>query len=179
MEKLQNTRCYLAGNLEYAKGNPEEWRDYIKEELSPLGITFLDPTKEMFEGSDSESLEPTKCRKRDRENGNYEKLHEIMKEIVRRDLRAIDLSDFVIFKLHPKNPTYGSTHELIVASQQRKPIFIIVDDIKEFPLWLFGLVKERCIFHNMDEVIDHLTDLNTGKVEMDETYWRLLNYEKR
>ena len=122
MNKLKNTICYLCGNMENTE-DAENWRDSFTKDLEKINIKVLNPTRPMFHDQLSESEDMRNKFKKMRENNEFSELHDIMKNIIRRDLRAVDLSTFVIVKLEPNKATWGTTHEVIQASSQRKPIF--------------------------------------------------------
>ena len=44
MNRLNNSRCYLAGAMEKDATNGVEWRQAIQVALADLGICWLDPT---------------------------------------------------------------------------------------------------------------------------------------
>ena len=133
MNMLNGTYCYLGGNLENTD-DAEGWRKILSSHLKSLGVVCLDPTKQMFKNQCAESEDVRKQLKQWRGNCEYEKISDFMKAVIRRDLRAIDISTFTIFKLEPEKPTWGTVHEIVLASQQRKPILILIDEIQKMPL---------------------------------------------
>lgn len=174
MNILNKTICYLAGNLENTS-DAEGWRDRFAKKLSLLGVTPLDPTKKMFLDQLEETEEVRKELKEWRSTGQFDKLHSFMKEIIRRDLRAVDLTTFCIFKLEPSKPSFGTIHELVVASQQRKPLLFLIDDIKQMPLWLVGLINMNYVFENEEDLFNYLNLVNNGKISLDTKYWKILS----
>jgi hypothetical protein len=173
MNILKKTTCYLAGNLENTS-DAEDWRNRFAKKLSLLGVTALDPTKKMFLDQLEETEEVRNELKKWRETGQFDKLHSFMKDIIRRDLRAVDISTFCIFKLEPSKPSYGTIHELVIASQQRKPLLFLIDDIKQMPLWLIGLVNMNYVFQNEEDLFIYLNLVNENKIALDTKYWKIL-----
>lgn len=174
MKKLKNTIVYLAGNLE-STSDAENWRNSLTEKLTPFGVKVLDPTKKIFNDQISETEESRQQLKKWRENGDYHLVAPFMKEIIRRDLRAVDMSNFLICRLEPTKVTWGTTHEIVVASQQRKPILMILEDKTLMPLWLMGLVNMDFVFDNEEELMSYIKDLDSGKKFMDSKYWKILH----
>ena len=175
---LKGTLCYLGGNLEYT-ADAEGWRDSLTKKLNNLGIKCLDPTKQTLINQAAETEEDRKQLKEWRAAGEFEKIHDFMISVIRRDLRLIDYSSFVIFQLEPDKPTFGTVHELSISSVQRKPILIIIRDRKTMPLWLMGLINMDFVFESQDELIDYLIKIDNGEVELDSKYWKLLTEELR
>lgn len=174
MNILNKTYCYLGGNLENTN-DALGWRALLTQKLEELGVICLDPTRQMFRGQIAETEESRLELKQWRENGEIDKIQPFMKEVVRRDLRAIDISCFTIFRLEPTKPTWGTVHEIVVAVQQRKPVLILIDDIKQFPLWFMGIINMDYVFTNINDLIDYLRKVNSGETPIDDKYWKILD----
>lgn len=179
MNILNKTKVYLAGNLENAQSNTNTWRDRVKTELKPLNITFLSPLEHMFTDDLPEDESNQLTVKTLRANAEFDEVHLHMKKIIRKDLRLVDISDFFIFNFDIKTPTYGTMHELVLASQQRKPVFISVGDKRQCPLWIMGLFSHKYIYNNVDEIIDVLKKIDAGEIEINNGRWRLLKSDFR
>ncbi len=174
---LAGTRCYLGGNLEHTDAKP--WRPILKNRLTSIGVSCLSPTETMFEGQQAETPEFRAELLKNRELGNLQLVHESMRPIIQRDLRAIDLCDFCIFRIETDKPTWGTVHEIVVANQQKKPIFIAAGDKGKIPLWLLGLLKPSYFYDDIEEVVAKLFAINVGKVLVDSGRWRILKDEFR
>jgi nucleoside 2-deoxyribosyltransferase len=175
MNILNNTKVYLAGNMEncsddYASG----WRSYVAESLKDLGIKCLSPLDTMFINQPLETEEHRKLLMQYRQNEQYDSVSEYMKGVVQKDLRLIDLSDFVIVNLEISKFTCGTIHELVVAIQQKKPVFMAVGDKKKCPLWLLGTLNHNYIYNHIDEILKTIQDIDSGKHTIDLRKWRLL-----
>lgn len=172
------SRAYLAGNIEFTK-NAFEWRQKLTDDLKGFGIKVLDPTKPCFRDQLKEDVETMAELDKMREAGDFKPLQKFMKEVVRRDLRLIDISDFVIFRIEPSKPTFGTIHELIVALNQRKPCLIITKDKKKLPRWLFGIIDLDLVFESDILLIEYLRKIHKGKIKINDKYWRFLLPELR
>lgn len=165
---------YLAGNMEHTAG-AEGWRDFVKQRLSPIGVNILSPVDTKFLGYPVESRDDILRMKRERRNGNLDTVSEYMKRVIRKDLRLIDLSDFVIVNMEVLKPTFGTMHELVIADQQKKPIFLSISEGRhECPLWILGLVNPKFIYNNIDEVVETILKIDDGSIELNPERWRLL-----
>jgi len=178
---LYKTRAYLAGNMETV-ADFQSWRDEVTVKLNKMGVICLDPSKETFINTRAENEEFRDSLIRLRESdvpGDFEKMQEIMKSIIRKDLRLVDLADFIICFLTPESPTYGTTHELVNAANDRKPIVFVMRDYKKIPLWVSRYSKKSEIFQDIDGLVGYLQEVNDGKVTLDENRWKLLKPEYR
>ncbi|TXT66112.1 MAG: hypothetical protein BAJALOKI3v1_50112 [Promethearchaeota archaeon] len=168
---LNDFTIYLAGPIEYTKDSGVAWRKKIKQYCSDfkLGIDFLDPTdKPVF----ARHINDEKQKSNDLKNeGNWYELRSLMKEIVRTDLRMVDRSDAVIAYINVDIYMCGTMHEIVNASVQHKPIFLIVDGGKKrCPSWLFGLIDYQEMFDSVEECISYLHKIDTGLVKIDNRF---------
>lgn len=175
---LYRTRTYLAGNLEFSS-ETTNWRTQVKQELEPLGIICFDPMQGNFINDQDESDEYRNKIISQRESGNWEEVQNFMKGVIEKDLRLIDIVDFVIFKFEFDKPTYGTTHELIMAQAEKKPIFVVADDKRKVPLWLVGLLPEKYIYDSIESVISTVKLINSGEKPIDSRRWHLLKEKYR
>lgn len=162
---LNKTCTYLAGPIQFTVDGGREWRKDITPLLKDIGIEVLDPTdkqcKYKSEGSDNVLIW-----KQMRENGEYEKLYEYIKnEIIRPDLRMVDVSDFLIAFVHQDIHTCGTYHEIINAINQKKRIFLLSESIDTVPGWLLGLIKPCYVFSSIESIVEHLKNINNGTLE--------------
>jgi nucleoside 2-deoxyribosyltransferase len=172
---LQGAICYLVGPIDFAADAGVGWRKDIINKSDEVGleITYLDPTDKV-EGMIQEVEEEQNLMKKYRQEHNWDEFAGFMKQIVHSDLRMVDYSDFIIMKLDPTIHMCGSYHELVIAVQQKKPVFLIVEGGKEkCPSWIFGILNHKYIYNNVDEVVDMLSSINKG--EHDLSYrWTLI-----
>jgi len=178
MNVLKNTKAYLAGNLENTVDS-QNWRTYVSDKLSVRGIKSLSPVEMTLVNQVGENDEDRLRLKKERSEGKYDEVSSYMKTVVQKDLRLIDLSDFLIINLELSKPTYGTTHELVVATQQKKPIFLSVGDKRECPLWILGIIKHKYIYNNVDEILTMIYQIDSGIKKIESSNWRLLLPEFR
>jgi hypothetical protein len=73
-------------------------------------------------------------------------------------------------------PTYGTIHEIVVARQQRKPVYVVWEGGKESCSgWLMWLVGHHNVFDNVDELITRLDNIAKGRTSYNAKDWLLLD----
>lgn len=175
---LYNTKCYLIGNLE-STNDPSHWRESVAQRLKQIGVKCFDPNKTHFVNQHSETEQDREVLKEMRRKGNWDYVSNYMKNVIRKDLRYVDLSTFLVANIEPSNPTYGTIHEIIQAAQQSKPILFHIDDKHRFPLWLAGLVDTNMVWEDWEHLYAHLEAINSGEIYADPKYWKLLKFHYR
>lgn len=178
-EFLKGTSCYLAGNLEYEEeGKTKEWRRFFEESVKGMGIRCFNPLKEVFNNFPTETQEERRLREALLKNGRHNDhmtIHKSMKAVIRRDLRMVDISDFVVCVLNPKVPTFGTVDEIILCLRQSKPVLLAIEGGKgNIPLWLSGYIHPNWWFDDINQIIQRLTDLNSGEYPINNKYWKIL-----
>jgi hypothetical protein len=99
-------------------------------------------------------------------------------DILRRD----DALGLAVHKLmhtysEMRIPTYGTIHEIVVASLQRKPIFLVWEGngLHGCSAWLMRLVGYKNVFLHVDEMIRHLQAISHGKQTYNANEWLLID----
>ena len=173
MNILNKTKVYLVGPMEFQNGRG--WREEVSVWLSDMGIVALDPYNKPFLFAPSEEEDEHDRLKQKLEDGDYESVHQHMKEIIRYDLACVDRSDFILAYIDPAVNTIGSINELSLARSLRKPVFIVVNGgIEKCPLWLLGMFKPNYFYSSFKDVEEMLGKINSGEVAPDSNRWRLL-----
>jgi hypothetical protein len=175
---LNGALVYLAGPIDSVDDDGVGWRKHFITEChkKQIGIIFLDPTSKT-DGFTKEIGEDKQNLLRLKKEGKFDELSKIMKNVVRVDLRSVDISDFLIVRIDPSVFMCGSFDELRCALNEKKPVLIIIEGgKKKAPNWLFGIVDYKFMFDSVDECIDYLNDLNTGKTLLS-SKWVLMRTE--
>lgn len=178
MNTLSNTRCYTVGNLEYGCfGFAAEWRDYLKEKLSPIGVEILSPLDNPFKTFKPESSGwNKKLKEMLQDPHNWDIVHEESQKIRNRDLAMVDRADFLIGVLDPNTPTFGLTDEVITAKRQMKPVFLVIPELgyKGCPIWLCSYFKPHWVYKSIDDVIEGLYKIDKSPPEeLNSKYWKI------
>jgi hypothetical protein len=169
---LDGAVCYMIGAIDHAKDDGVGWRVELKNKAKAAGlnICWIDPCDKPTGGITEIGQEKNHI-KRLRAEGKYDELTDAMKQIRRQDLRFVDLSDFVVFKLDPSVPTYGSLDEIYTAEDQHKPMYMVVEGGKNnLPFWLWAVVDHNEVFSNLDELVEHLVSVNRSDLSQDKRW---------
>jgi hypothetical protein len=160
MNNLKNTRCYLAGAIENDVNLGRGWRDKVKGDLGGLGIHWLDPSRKPT-ASGQETPETAKRLRDQRADRQYETIRSAMGCIRSVDLRLVTISDFIIAKVNPLVPTFGTHEELALAATQKKPIFVVIEGgLTVAPMWWFDMLPSGSMFDDWDDLYRSLEVVN-------------------
>jgi len=178
MNKLKRTVVYLSGAMDRVKDGGVTWRKYIADKLRiRYDVGILNPCdKPTFEAIEDDKQR--EIRQSLLNQGKYDKVEEMMKPIVRVDLRMVDRADFLILHVDKSVHMCGSYDEQTRAILERKPTLIVCEQGKSgIPHWLFGTVPHRFMFSNFDEMFEYLDRINSGEV-VEPKYWHFFDYDK-
>lgn len=175
MGYLANRTTYLIGNIHNTVENDRGvgWRD----DLTPIleqryQLQILNPCKTnlLGVGECNVSKDQNYFHQLIHEKKYYQVKDEFWK-IIRKDLRAVEKADFMIFYHNPTLPTVGSIHEVVNAYNQKKPVLIWCDEDKTEYLnpWLLTMIRHTWLFTNKDELLKYLDKVD--KNELDSSWW--------
>jgi hypothetical protein len=172
MNYLKGKSVYLCGAMCSLEDSGGAWRNIITPHLTELGIEVVDPTKTTANGV-GEVADDKKRFRSLIESENWGQLKEEFWPVVRKDLRAVDKADFIICYYNPTVPTIGTIHELVLASSQKKPIFLKydVETLGSFNPWMSCLIKTKYFHNNWTDLKIHLSCVDQGN--FDTSYWTL------
>ena len=157
--RLKGQTSYLSGSIDKATDLGAGWRDWITPRLEKYEIIIYNPLKKSIKEANETDFRD--LRKQWKDNGEYEKLREIMKEIRHYDLRAIDKSDFGIFYLDLDIPACGSYEELFTMNRQYKPCLVVCKQtLGELNDWIFGTLPIEYLFSNFDDMFKYLDKID-------------------
>ena len=156
MNRLRGTRAYLCGAMDRCPDHGVAWRQYIRQELTDLGIVWLDPTRKPIDIGDESDGARAK-RQEAKQRGDYEYVAKKMREIRAVDLRMVNVSDFLVANIDMEARPCGTFHELCLAHSEKKPILIHMEGGKRnTPDWLLSYIPPQLIFSSWDELIGYL-----------------------
>lgn len=175
---LNKTKTYLVGSIQYACGR--KWREELTSFLYEMGVTVLDPYKGQMMGDKAENAELHSWFKELIKQEDFDTLSQELKKIRNRDLRFVDLSDYIIGYINPKVYTCGTWEEIFLANRQKKQIFLVVEGTKkDAPYWLFGTIPHQFIFDSFEQLKQYLKNINSGEEPINNTRLHLLKEEYR
>jgi len=143
---LEGARAYLCGPMDFVASRVAEkrygWRNRVRQFLTHYGVTVFDPWHKPSvrglsaygeEDERSEELRrlwtfepsPQGAKARAQCTANFG-------ETVHIDLRMVDISDFIVAYCPTNIYSVGTPHEIIVATQQHKPVLFVSPPV-EFP----------------------------------------------
>ena len=172
MNYLQDKSVYLCGTIYGNANDGVLWRDYMTPLLCDRGIKVLNPCKKVNDvcgeiGADKENFKKMVI------NEQWGDLKKEFWNIVRYDLRCVDLSDFIVLNYDPTVPTIGTIHELVVATFEKKVILLKYDknQLDQFNPWMATFIKDHHFFSEWDDMLKYLDKVNDGV--LDTSYWVL------
>lgn len=162
MNRLKGLACYLSGPIQAEVDFGREWRDKITPFLQEKNVTVFNPLKPIFHGT--AYLNETKRPHMNNlvQEERWEELRVEVKEINKWDLRAVDLSSFLIVNYNNDVHMCGTYEEVFLANTQNKPVLMVVKDKKKLPLWMYGRIPTRShVFVGWDALKDYLTRIDS------------------
>ena len=179
--RLKGHVCYLAGSIDKSNDYGREWRYDISSFLNGLDIGVLNPCdKPIINKKINEDEDFVEMVQSLKNKGKYLEVQEIMKEIVRIDLKMVDLCNFMILNVVPEVHMCGSYNEQSLACYQRKPIIVHCESgIHRIPNWLFGICDPDLFFSKWEYVKDYIKHIAYSEsVDDNDSKWRFLDYNK-
>jgi hypothetical protein len=177
MQKLKGHLAYLAGPI-----NPHtdctSWRVDFCKFLWDLGIGVLNPVDKPLTHSEDDTFQEKLINLR--QEGKYDEISNVMREIVTIDLHLVDLSTFIVMYIDKDHHMCGSYVEAAFACLERKPLIIICKQGKsQISPWLFGHAKHELFFNTFDEAKNYIKQIHEGKITDNLNYrWKFLDFSK-
>lgn len=175
MDHLKDKTTYLIGAIHTTRENDcgIKWREDITPILeNKYNIKVLNPCKMSLKGFGEVNVDKdVNYFKQLIKQKEYEKIKKEFYWIIKKDLRCVDKSDFLIFNYDPTLPTIGSIHEVVNSINQKKPVLIKCDEniIDQFNPWLLTLIKPQWLFVCWEDMFKYLDKINTGN--LDSSWW--------
>jgi hypothetical protein len=178
MGYLSGKTTYLAGPMFACIDDGAGWRDEITGRLEGLGVKVENPVKKTLQNGQTEVDEDKRAFKRLVKERKFNDLRQMFHPIGHADLRCVDKADFLVAVYSAKLPMFGTVHELVKASEQKKPILVKIDedDVNSGTInpWLTVITKPDCWFLTWDSLFAHLTAVDNMQVPAyNPKYWTL------
>ncbi len=164
MNRLKNTRAYLAGPIDRVADDGETWRRQIRHHLIDLDIIWLDPLHKPIDlgAEDSESRRQRRVNKL---AGEFDLVADEMMQIRDIDIRLVNISDFLIVYIDIEVHAAGTYEELFLANSQNKPVLVcIAQGKRECPDWLLACLPHEHIFDTWIDLHRYLRHIANDKV---------------
>lgn len=143
-------RIYLSSPYERNRAETS-WKTDVQNMVSKLDnrITLFDPC-------------PDNCAETDiindiKKKQDWLKMYSICADIVETDLAALNECRGILVYLPYKAVTFGTTHEMLHALDNRIPVVLVMPEGKDkVAHWLWGILGPQRIFDNLEEAVTHL-----------------------
>jgi hypothetical protein len=181
MGYLQHTKCYLVGGIEHDKNLGRDWRLVVSDHLSYLGVQIYNPLNRPKWMKSIEPFIPPAMSRADAlasiEQGSEDadKIDLAQKFVRQVCLRYVHSCDFVFCYL-PDSKTYGTTEEIVIAANAKKPIIFVFPD-KIPSLWVYDLARNQDAFSDLKGALHYLDQVNQGEVPLDVFKWIFLSQD--
>ena len=183
LNRFNGMYAYLSGAIDFANiEHAKRWREEITEFLKPMNVKVFNPFCLPFVGA--EDIEKNKRPKMAEllANGEYRSLREHMKSMVKFDVRAVDLSSFVIAEYGTKLHLCGTSEEMFTANEQQKPTLLVaVNGKHKMPSWIYARFPEEHIFDGWEDLKFYLNQVNSNPnyafTPADDKRWVFFNQE--
>jgi len=163
---LNGTSCYLSGPMESAGDRGESWRNQITPLLESLGINVIDPTKKSkirIHGDMISESDIDWDRFYTEHNYDFMTQYSVFRHI---DLRLVDKADFLIVKIFKSLRSCGTWEEVFLANREKKPVIVWSNSEKyDIPGWLFWTLPHQTFFSSIEQVMNYLDQINSGKID--------------
>ena len=142
-----------------------------------MNIIVIDPTNKPIK--DFNEIENIEYRKHLKKSKQYSKLCNEMRKLRSYDLRCVDLSSICIVYINKDISSAGTWDEFFTANKEKKPCLVFCEQGKNnLNDWVFGVIPDHYIYNNMEELIDFLQKVDTGKIIPKDNRWVFFNWDK-
>lgn len=163
---LNGVYIYLAGPIDKAKDFGIGWRRYIQEQTRDLGINYFDPTNKpgtLVNEAHEEMAHVAEYKL----NNDWDALTQKARQFRNIDLHLVSLCDAMVIYIDTEIHMLGSYEELVVARQQDKAIYAIINGGKKTASsWLFALINHNNMYDSVDELVSVFKSYN-NKTQLD------------
>jgi len=165
MNRLKGLCAYLSGPIDFAENLGCEWRNNITPVLENMNVQVFNPLRHSFYGTQDLDTEKRPRMAKLLEEGNFEGLRQEVKDLNHWDLRAVDLSSFLVVNYPIPPVTCGTHEEIFQANKQTKPVLLMIgeNNRKKMPKWMYGRFPPDHMFESWDELITYLNNINSNQ----------------
>ena len=176
MNRLKGLSAYLSGAIDFDPDMGRGWREDATPFLEQRNVHVFSPLKHIFYGTHDVDTTKRPRMKRLLENGEFHALRDEVKDLNHWDLRAVDLSSFLIVNYNVNIFTCGTHEEIFTANKQSKPVLIMTAQGKtQMPKWMYGRFPPEHMFESWEELYAYIeaidTDPNYSFTEADKKRW--------
>jgi nucleoside 2-deoxyribosyltransferase len=187
--RLKGATCYVAGGIQYIPDLGVDWRTKAELELRKLGVGVFNPMDKAIEFANedrhtqnhlSNLIKEVKLSNDEiRKSEIYNEIAQIMRAIVRADLRMVDLCSFLLVCIDPTRHTAGTYAEMTQALLQRKPVICFCEQgIESIPLWWWGHSDPRMFFPSLNGALEYIRHIHQDEIIEHYKRWKFFDYSK-
>lgn len=167
MSVLKNKKLYLSGPIEFGD-NSFNWRTNVIDTLTNrFEIDVYDPFSDPKQQWAPDIITA-------KQRGDFDTVTEIAKQFCEKDLKIVDRTDILCAYVPYKVSSVGTTHEIINASNLKKPVILVADgDKRTISAWFFAFIPHSHMMNNWEELYVFLDDVNKGSMK-DHRRWKYL-----
>jgi len=163
MNRLKGLACYLSGPIDFAEDMGCAWRDEITPVLEKMNVKVLNPLKHSFYGTQDLDTDKRPRMAQMLKEGRFEELRQEVKQVNHWDLRAVDLSSFIVVNYPVPPVTCGTHEEIFKANTQVKPVLLMIGEgaRTKMPKWMYGRFPPEHMFENWEDLILYVRNINS------------------
>lgn len=166
LNRLKGLAGYLSGPIDFEADMGKGWREDMTAFLEKKNVRVFNPLKHSFYGTDVVDTVKRPRMQRMLDAGDFHNLREEVKEINHWDLRALDLSSFLVVNYNIDVIMCGTMEEIFTANRQTKPVLLMVGNkLKKLSKWMFGRFPPEHMFTSWDALKTYLDNINHGPEE--------------
>lgn len=179
MGRLKGSLVYLAGPIDYANDFGVGWRRDIIKFLIEKDIVVIDPTDKPVEGAMEESEQVLKRREL-KNQGKFEEVAALAKEIRCIDLRFCDLASWAIAYLDYDVTMTGTLEEIFTLNRSKKPVLVFCKQgLKKISDWLWGTLPTAFFFDDWNKLKEYIIKINDKNEELDFiNRWQIIDFSR-
>ncbi len=158
MGVLKDKIVYLSGAIQH-QDTSADWRpEPVRILQERFGLNVFDP-----HADPKQKWVPVL--EQAQKDKDYQKIAEIAKKFVRKDLAMVDHAHLVIAYLPYKVPTTGVCHEVVNSNNEKKPTLLVTNcgDIAYIPVWYYGFISLEFMFPSWDKLYEYLAEVDAGE----------------
>lgn len=165
MNRLKGLACYLSGAIDFCEDMGCKWRNDITPFLEERNVKVLNPLKHSFYGTQDLDTDKRPRMKRYLEEGRFHELREEVKELNHWDLRAVDLSSFLVVRYDLQHFTCGTHEEIFKANTQVKPVLLMIGEGNrtKMPKWMYGRFPPEHMFESWADLNEYIKAVDENK----------------
>lgn len=155
------------------------WREYVTREMFARGIGVINPLDKPTENQETEEWRDSLSRYKGL--GLFHHVYDEVSDIVKEDMRFVDISHFMIYYMDMEaNPCGSWMESMHAAAYQKKPVLTVCKQGREnMPNWWLGVNPPEFNFDSFAELIQYIDYVNDLSNDPDTLgRWKFIDMKK-